>query len=110
MIVSFENRVEPLCKKVSQKLNALLQFILPLSFPQRKLLLNAFITSQFSNALIVRMFPSRKLSHRIDNIHEGALRLVYKDKIPLLMNVWSKPTLFRFVIVICKCWPSKFLK
>ena len=26
------------------------------------------------------MFHSKKLSHRIDNIHERTLRLIYKDK------------------------------
>ena len=26
------------------------------------------------------MFHSKKLSHRIDNIHERPLRLIYKDK------------------------------
>ena len=50
-----------------------------LKFKQRKLLLNAFITAQFSYASVIWMFHSRKLNNRINHIHERALRLVYKD-------------------------------
>ena len=41
---SFENHIKCLCKKTSQKLNALLQVVQSLSFPQRKFFWNAFIT------------------------------------------------------------------
>ena len=37
----FENHVKSLYKKASQKFNALLQVVWSLTFPQRKLLLNA---------------------------------------------------------------------
>ena len=47
------NHVESLCKKASQKLNALLRVTWSLNFDQRKLLLNAFITSHFSYAPVV---------------------------------------------------------
>ena len=50
-----------------------------LKFEQRKLLLNLFITAQFSYAPLISMFHSRKLNNRINHIHERALRLVYKD-------------------------------
>ena len=77
--LTFETHVESLCKKASEKLNALLRVTWSLNFDQRKLLLNAFITSHFSYAPVVWMFHSRKLNNRINNIHERALRLVYKD-------------------------------
>ena len=48
--LSFEPHVESLCKKASQKLNALARLTSSLKFKQRKLLLNAFITAQFSYA------------------------------------------------------------
>ena len=77
--LTFETHVESFCKKASQKLNALLRVTWSLNFDQRKLLLNAFITSHFSYAPVVWMFHSRKLNNRINNIHKRALRLVYKD-------------------------------
>ena len=75
----FDSHVKSLCKKASQKLNALSRVAYQLDFNQRKLLLNTFITSQFSYALVVWMFHSRKQNHHIDRIHERAVRVVYKD-------------------------------
>ena len=75
----FDSHVKSLCKKASQKLNALSRVAYQLDFNQRKLLMNAFITSQFSYAPVVWMFHSRKQNHHINRIHERALRLVYKD-------------------------------
>ena len=50
-----------------------------MTFDQRRLILNSFITSHFSYFPIVWMFHSRKLNERISYIHERALRIVYKD-------------------------------
>ena len=41
--------------------------------------MNAFITSHFSYCPLIWMFHSRALNNRINNIHERALRLTYKD-------------------------------
>ena len=76
---TFETHVQSLCKKASQKLNALLRVTCSLNFDQRKLLLNAFITSHFSYALVVWTFHGRKWNNRINKIHERALRVVIKD-------------------------------
>ena len=67
------------CKKTSQKLNVLLLIVSCMTFDQRRLILNSFITSHFSYCAIVWMFHSRKLNERINHIHERALRIVYKD-------------------------------
>ena len=50
-----------------------------LKFEQRKLLLNAFITSQFSYAPVVWMFHNRKLNNHINPIYERSLRILYQD-------------------------------
>ena len=47
---------------------------------KRRVLMNAFITSQFSYCPLVWMFHSRTLNNRINKIHERALRLVYKNE------------------------------
>ena len=93
--LSFEPHVESLCKKASQKLNALARLTSSLKFKQRKLLLNAFITAQFSYAPAVWMFHSRKLNNRINHIHERALRLVYKDYISSFNELLLKNNSFR---------------
>ena len=77
--LSLEPHVELLCKKASQKLDAMAQMTSSLKFKQRKLLLNAFVTAQFSYAPVDWVFHSRKLNNWINRIHERALRLVYRD-------------------------------
>ena len=50
-----------------------------MDLPKRKVLTKAFITSQFSYCPLIWMFHSRTLNNHINNIHERALRLTYKD-------------------------------
>ena len=75
----FDSHVECLCKKASGKLSALSRLVYELDCNQRKLLLNAFITSKFSYALVVWMFHSSKQNHHKNCIHKRALRVVYKS-------------------------------
>ena len=75
----FDSHVKSLCKKAGQKLNTLSRLAYQLDFNQRKLLMNAFITSQFSYASVVWMFHSYKQNHHKNHIHERALRFVYKE-------------------------------
>ena len=77
--LNFNKHVSSLCKKASQKVNALSRIASYMTFDQRRLILNSFITSHFSYCAIVWMFHSRKLNERINHIHERALRIVYKD-------------------------------
>ena len=77
--LNFNEHVPSLCKKASQKLNALSRISCCMTFDQRRLILNSFIKSHFSYCPIVWMFHSRKLNERINHIHEKALRIVYKD-------------------------------
>ena len=77
--LSFEKHVSSLCKKASQKLHALARIVNYMDLSKRKSLMKAFIISQFNYCPLVWMFHSRKLNNRINNIHERALRLVYKD-------------------------------
>ena len=75
----FDEHVTSLCRKASQKLNALARVAQYMNLAQRRLIMNAFIFSQFGYCPLVWMFHSRKLNNRINNIHERALRIVYRD-------------------------------
>ena len=46
---------------------------------QRRLIVNAFIFSHFGYIPLVWMFRSRKVNNCLNNIHDGALRIVYRD-------------------------------
>ena len=93
--LSFEPHVDSLCKKTSQKLNALTRMTSSLKFKQRKLLLNAFITAQFSYASVIWICYSRKLNNRNNHIHERPLRLVYKDYTSTFDELLLKDNSFR---------------
>ena len=75
----FDEHVTSLCRKASQKLNALARVAHYMNLAQRSLIANAFIFSQFGYCPLAWMFHSRKLNNRINNIHERALRIVYRD-------------------------------
>ena len=78
--LSFDPHVTNLCKKVSQKLSALSRISSYMTIEKRKLIMNAFINSQFGYCPLVWMFHSRALNSRINRLHERSLRLVYQDK------------------------------
>ena len=68
----FDEHVTSLCRKASQRLNALARVAQYMNLAQRKLIMNAFIFSQFGYCPLVWY-------NRINNIHERAIRIVYRD-------------------------------
>ena len=77
--LTFKEHVSNLCKKSSQKLHALVRISRYISQNKFKIIMKAFITSQFGYCPLVWMFHSRNLNNPVNKIHERALRLVYKD-------------------------------
>ena len=76
--LTLEEHIDGLCKKASQKVNAVARISSLMRFEQRKRIVNLFITSHFSHYPLVWMFHSRRLNNRIDHIHERALRIIYQ--------------------------------
>ena len=74
----FNNRIEKLCKKASQKLHALARLSNLMRIRQRKTIMNAFIKSQFSYCPLIWMCRGRTTHPMINNIHGRASRIVYK--------------------------------
>ena len=66
-------------KKAIQKLHALARVINFAHPAKHKNLMKASIPSQFNYCPLILLFYSKQLSNRINRIHEGALKLVYKD-------------------------------
>ena len=50
-----------------------------LPFYKKRVLMKAFIMSQFSYCPLIWMFCSRKMNKKINYIHERVLRLIYND-------------------------------
>ena len=78
--LTFNKYRETVCKKASQKLNALSRLCTFIPFHKRKLLMNAFFESQFSYSPLVWMFHSRQVNSKVNSLHYRALRMVYFDE------------------------------
>ena len=78
--LSFEPHLNLVCKKVSQKLHALARVSKFISKKKLRVIMKAFIMSQFSYCPLVWMCHSRTLNSKINKLHEKALRLVYDDR------------------------------
>ena len=75
----YDKHLTRVCKKANQKVSALARITRILPFHRRYIILKSFIESQFSYCPLVWMFCTRKMNHKINYIHERALRLVYRD-------------------------------
>ena len=73
-------------KKANKKYHALARVCNYMDTKKRRVLMNVFITSQFSYSPLVWMFHSRTLNNQINKIHERALRPVYKNETFLSFN------------------------
>ena len=69
-----------LCKKASRKISALATVIPFMGLNKRKLLMNAFFTSQFSYCPLIWMCHSGSNNRAINMLHERCLRIIYNDK------------------------------
>ena len=79
-ISSLEGHIVSLCKKTSQKIQALSRIANYKDLNKRKVFIKGFVTCQFSYWPLIWMLHSTENNHII-NIHKRGLRLTYKDKI-----------------------------
>ena len=79
--LKFTNHIENICKKASQKINALDRIAPYMGICKRRTLMNAFFKSQFNCCPLIRLCCSRSLNNKIDRLHERSLRIVYSNKI-----------------------------
>ena len=77
--LKFEEHINKICNIINKKQNALHCIGSHMSLDKRKMLLRAFIESQFSYCPLIWMFHSRTLNNKINRLHEKALRIVYGD-------------------------------
>ena len=75
--LTFENHINSICKKAGQKLNALAR-VAP------------YMNIQKSCCPLIWMFHSRRLSNKINSIHERALRISYQDNTSTFQELLNK--------------------
>ena len=88
--LKFDVHMKNLCNKASLKLHALSRVSQLMSPDKLKIIMKAFILSQFNYCPLVWMFHSREINNRLNRIHERALRLAYKDHHSSFQNLLRK--------------------
>ena len=79
--MDFNEHVSSICNKVNLKLHALARISQFMDKEKPRLLMKAFIESQFGYCPMIWMHHSRTINNRINKLHEPTLRLMYKDHI-----------------------------
>ena len=92
--LTFKEHISNICKKVSLKLHALARVSKFINEDKLRLILKAFIESQFSYCSLIWMFHNRTLNNKINKLHERALRLVYKDDASTFRELLDKDNSF----------------
>ena len=78
--LSFENHINSICRKASQKLSVLARVAPHMCLEKRKAVMKAFVTSPFGYCPSVWMFYSRGLNNKINSLHKRAFRITYGDR------------------------------
>jgi hypothetical protein len=78
-MLNFGIHLRDSCKTAAKKVTILHRLANFMPFRKKRLVMNAFIESQFSYCPLLFMFCSRALNDKINRIQERALRLVYLD-------------------------------
>ena len=88
--LTFENHINNICKRASQKLNALARVAPYMNIQKRRIIMKSFVTSQFGYCPLIWMFHSRHPNNKINSIHERALRITYPDHISAFQELLNK--------------------
>ena len=89
--LSFEDHINNLCKKASQKLNALARIAVYICLGKIKTVMKAYIISQFVYCSLAWMFHSRGLNNnKTNSLQERALRITYGDRPSSFENLLKK--------------------
>ena len=77
--LTFANHVKTLCKNAGRKISMMARIAIYLSESKKKILLRTFFESLFSYCPLIWMFCDKNLDHKINRLHERALRIAYND-------------------------------
>ena len=78
--LTFQSCIDNICKKASQKLNAISRMTPYMDFNKKRLAVNAFFMVQFNYCPLIWMCHNRTYNNKIKRLHERCLRLIYNDK------------------------------
>ena len=88
--LTFENYLLNIVQKVNQKLYALARTSKYTPRKKLRIIMKAFVSSQFAYCPLIWMFHSKEINHKIGKLHERALRIVYNDHFSSFEELLSK--------------------
>ena len=83
---NYDYHVNQLCNKTSKKLHALARIAKYMDINKQKMLMKAFVSSQFFYCPLIQMFHSGKMKHGVKSIYKRALKLIYQDSHDLMFQ------------------------
>ena len=78
--MKFDDNVNYLCKKDSQKFNTLARIAPFMNVSEKRVIMKSFIELHFGHCPLIWTFHSRGLNNKINRIHVRAFRITYNDK------------------------------
>ena len=81
--LTFYNHLKNICKKIANKLNALIRIAPYLNHNQIRLTYNSFFKGQLSYCPLIWTFCSRRSNHLINKLQERALRIMILVQVSL---------------------------
>ena len=88
--LTFENHINSICKKASQKLNTRAGITPYMNIQKRRTIMKSFVPSQFSYCSLIWMFHSRCLNNKIKSKYERTLGIKYQDNTPTFQELLNK--------------------
>ena len=92
--LTFDEHIFSINKNVDEKINAPIRLVNYVSFDKRRMVMKAFIESQFHYCPLIQMFYSRTLNNKINCLHERALRIAYSNYKSLFCELLEKDKSF----------------
>ena len=88
--LTFDDHTSDICQKAGRKISALARVTPYMESAKKRILMNAFFTSQFSYCPLFWMCHSRTNNNKINRLHERYLRIVYNENSLHLMSYLKK--------------------
>ena len=78
--LTFEKHITDICRKPSTKIYALARIALYMDLSKRRMVMNAFSSSQFNYCPLIWMCHNHTTNRKINRLHERCLHIIYNDK------------------------------
>ena len=78
--LNFNEQLDGINKKASRKVSVLSRIFPFMDLTKRRLLMNSFFSSQFSNCPFIMMCHNRTVTSKINELHKRCLRITYNKK------------------------------